>query len=313
MKYYLKNKMSYLKFKNNFASDGDDDGTFWPGVIEVPSETEVHYEEESNNQFIKNNPRIITGIILLLVLSLFLISKLSAFILLLLLSLICSKEWFDIFEYDIYIPYTLLIYSPIAPLLILYFYDISKIHYSYFIFPIGLIIYTGTFINYGIYDKFGSVLIFHTWFSLGVVSIAYILIEFNILFTYFAILSIAISDIAAYEGGRRIGKKKLLESISPNKTVEGLIFGLFFGTIFMTINISINLDTNLLLTIFISLLFILFGVVGDLFMSRIKRSIGIKDSSDTLPGHGGFLDRVDSYLLSFAFLMLVTEFSLLYI
>jgi len=301
--------MNFLKFKNYFVSD--EDGTFWPGVIEVPSEAEGQYEEAENNQFIKNNPRIITGVILLLVLSLFFISKLSAFILLLLVSLICSKEWFDIFEYDLYIPYTLLIYSPIAPLLIIYYYDISKIHYSYFIFPIGLIIYTGTFINYGIYDKFGSVLIFHTWFSLGVVSIAYILIEYNILFTYFAILSIAISDIAAYETGRRIGKRKLIESISPNKTVEGLIFGLVFGSIFMGINISINLDESLLVTILISFIFILFGVIGDLFMSRIKRSIGIKDSSDSLPGHGGFLDRVDSYLLSFAFLLLVSEFSFL--
>ena len=309
MKYYLKNMMNFLKFKNNFVSD--DDGTFWPGVIEVPSETEVHFEEETKNQFIKNNPRIITGAILLLVLSLFFVSKLSAFILILMLSLICSKEWFDIFEYDIYIPYTLLIYSPIAPLIIMYFYDVSKIHYAYFIFPIGLIIYTGTFINYGIYDKFGSVLIFHTWFSLGVVSIAYILIEFNILFTYFAILSIAVSDIAAYEGGRRLGKRKLAESISPNKTVEGLMFGLIFGTIFMSINIFINLDASLIVTLLVSIFFITFGVLGDLFMSRIKRSIGIKDSAETLPGHGGFLDRVDSYLLSFAFLLIVTEFSLL--
>ena len=255
MIFYQKNKMNYLKFKKYFVSD--EDGTFWPGVIEVPSEAEVQYEEEANNQFIKNNPRVITGVILLLVLSLFFISKLSAFVLLLLVSLICSKEWFDIFEYDLYIPYTLLIYSPIAPLLILYFYDISKIHYSFFIFPIGIIIYTGTFINYGIYDKFGSVLIFHTWFSLGVVSIAYILIEYNVLFTYLAILSIAISDIAAYEAGRRIGKRKLIESISPNKTVEGLIFGLFFGTIFMGINMSINLDTSVLVTILISFIFIL--------------------------------------------------------
>ena len=307
MKYYQKNKMNFLKFKSSFVSD--DDGTFWPGVIEVPSETEVHFEEETKNQFIKNNPRVITGLILFLVLSVFFINKLSAFILIILLSLICSKEWFDIFEYDIYIPYSLLIYSPLAPLLILYFYDISKIHYAYFIFPIGLIIYSGTFINYGIYDKFGTVFIFHTWFSLGVVSIAYILLEFNILFTFLAIVSIAVSDIAAYEAGRIIGKRKLIETISPNKTIEGLIFGLLFGTIFMSINISINLDISMLHTIIISILFILFGVLGDLFMSRIKRSIGIKDSSDRLPGHGGFLDRVDSYLLSFAFLLLVTQFS----
>jgi phosphatidate cytidylyltransferase len=137
------------------------------------------------------------------------------------------------------------------------------------------------------------------------------LIEYNILFTYLAILSIAVSDIAAYEGGRRVGKRKLMESISPNKTIEGLMFGLVAGTLFMSINIYINLNVNLLVTLLVSIFFISFGVLGDLFMSRIKRSIGIKDSGETLPGHGGFLDRVDSYLLSFAFLLLVTEFSFL--
>ena len=76
----------------------------------------------------------------------------------------------------------------------------------------------------------------------------------------------------------------------------------------MSINFYINLNINFLQTIVISIFFILFGVIGDLFMSRIKRSLGIKDSSDTLPGHGGFLDRVDSYLLSFAFLLLVSQF-----
>ncbi len=309
MRYYQKNKMNFLKFKRYFVSD--DDGTFWPGVIEVPSETEMHVEEESRNQFIKNNPRIVTGIILFLILSIFFINKISAFLLIILVTLICSKEWFDIFEYDIYIPYSLLIYSPLAPLLILYFYDISKIHYAYFIFPIGLIIYTGTFINFGIYEKFGSAFIFHTWFSIGVVSIVYILLQYGNLFTFFAILSISISDIAAYEGGKRIGKRKLIESISPNKTIEGLIFGLLFGTIFMSVNIYVNLQINILNTVIISFLFILFGVVGDLFMSRIKRTVGIKDSSDTLPGHGGFLDRIDSYLLSFTFLLLLTQFSFL--
>ena len=102
-----------------------------------------------------------------------------------------------------------------------------------------------------------------------------------------------------------------MESISPNKTVEGLIFGLLFGTILMSFNIFINLNVGIVSTILISLFFIIFGVIGDLFMSRIKRSLGIKDSSDTLPGHGGFLDRVDSYLLSFAFLLIIFEFSLL--
>ena len=298
--------MNFLKFNHYFVSE-DDDGTFWPGVIEVPSESEIYTEEDNSNSFIKNNPRLITGLLLFLLLTLFFINLLTAFLLLIIISLVCSKEWSDIFDYGKQIPYAILIYSPLAPILILYFYDLNKIHYSYFIFPIGLIIYSGTFLSYGIYEKFGSVFIFHTWFSLGVVSIAYFLKEYSLLFTYLSILSIAISDIAAYEIGRRFGKRKLSQNISPNKTIEGLFAGLVCGTALMFYNILSNTDYSIFLTLIISIFFILFGVLGDLFMSRIKRSLGIKDSSNTLPGHGGFLDRIDSYLISFSFLLLATQ------
>ena len=298
--------MNFLKFNQYFVSE-DDDGTFWPGVIEVPSETEIFTEEKTSTSFIKNNPRLITGLLLFIFVTLFFINLFTAFLLLIIISLVCSKEWSDIFDYGNLIPYAILIYSPLAPILILYFYDLNKIHYSYFIFPIGLIIYSGTFLSYGIYEKFGSVFIFHTWFSLGVVSIAYFLKEYSLMFTYLSILSISISDIAAYEIGRRYGKTKLSKNISPNKTIEGLFAGLFCGSALMTYNILSNTEFTILLALIISIFFISFGVLGDLFMSRIKRSLGIKDSSNTLPGHGGFLDRIDSYLISFPFLLLTTQ------
>ena len=298
--------MNFLKFNQYFVSE-DDDGTFWPGVIEVPSESEIYTEEKTSTSFIKNNPRLITGLLLFIFVTLFFINLFTAFLLLIIISLVCSKEWSDIFDYGNQIPYAILIYSPLAPILILYFYDLNKIHYSYFIFPIGLIIYSGTFLSYGIYEKFGSVFIFHTWFSLGVVSIAYFLKEYSLMFTYLSILSISISDIAAYEIGRRYGKKKLSKNISPNKTIEGLFAGLFCGSALMTYNILSNTEFTILLALIISIFFISFGVLGDLFMSRIKRSLGIKDSSNTLPGHGGFLDRIDSYLISFPFLLLTTQ------
>ena len=298
--------MNFLKFNQYFVSK-DDDGTFWPGVIEVPSESEIFTEEKTSTSFIKNNPRLITGLLLFIFVTLFFINLFTAFLLLIIISLVCSKEWSDIFDYGNQIPYAILIYSPLAPILILYFYDLNKIHYSYFIFPIGLIIYSGTFLSYGIYEKFGSVFIFHTWFSLGVVSIAYFLKEYSLMFTYLSILSISISDIAAYEIGRRYGKTKLSKNISPNKTIEGLFAGLFCGSALMTYNILSNTEFTILLALIISIFFISFGVLGDLFMSRIKRSLGIKDSSNTLPGHGGFLDRIDSYLISFPFLLLTTQ------
>ena len=298
--------MNFLKFNQYFVSE-DDDGTFWPGVIEVPSESDIYTEEKTSTSFIKNNPRLITGLLLFIFVTLFFINLLTAFLLLVIISLVCSKEWSDIFDYGNQIPYAILIYSPLAPIMILYFYDLNKIHYSYFIFPIGLIIYSGTFLSYGIYEKFGSVFIFHTWFSLGVVSIAYFLKEYSLMFTYLSILSISISDIAAYEIGRRYGKIKLSKNISPNKTIEGLFAGLFCGSALMTYNILSNTEFTIFLALIISIFFISFGVLGDLFMSRIKRSLGIKDSSNTLPGHGGFLDRIDSYLISFPFLLLITQ------
>ena len=298
--------MNFLKFNQYFVSE-DDDGTFWPGVIEVPSESDIYTEEKTTTSFIKNNPRLITGLLLFIFVTLFFINLLTAFLLLVIISLICSKEWSDIFDYGNQIPYAILIYSPLAPIMILYFYDLNKIHYSYFIFPIGLIIYSGTFLSYGIYEKFGSVFIFHTWFSLGVVSIAYFLKEYSLMFTYLSILSISISDIAAYEIGRRYGKIKLSKNISPNKTIEGLFAGLLCGSALMTYNILSNTEFTIFLALIISIFFISFGVLGDLFMSRIKRSLGIKDSSNTLPGHGGFLDRIDSYLISFPFLLLITQ------
>ena len=298
--------MNFLKFNQYFVSE-DDDGTFWPGVIEVPSESDIYTEEKTSTSFIKNNPRLITGLLLFIFVTLFFINLFTAFLLLIIISLVCSKEWSDIFDYGNQIPYAILIYSPLAPIMILYFYDLNKIHYSYFIFPIGLIIYSGTFLSYGIYEKFGSVFIFHTWFSLGVVSIAYFLKEYSLMFTYLSILSISISDIAAYEIGRRYGKIKLSKNISPNKTIEGLFAGLLCGSALMTYNILSNTEFTIFLALIISIFFISFGVLGDLFMSRIKRSLGIKDSSNTLPGHGGFLDRIDSYLISFPFLLLTTQ------
>ena len=131
--------MSYSKFKFFFSSD--EEGTFWPGVIELPVDNEVSSVEPAYDE--NKNQRIITGVILFVILSLFFISKLSAFILFVLVAFIAAKEWFDLFEYSIFIPYPLLLYSALAPLLVIYFYELSNIFIPYFIFPLGLIIYLG--------------------------------------------------------------------------------------------------------------------------------------------------------------------------
>ena len=296
--------MSYSKFKFFFSSD--EEGTFWPGVVELPVDNEVSSIEPANDE--NKNQRIITGVILFAILSLFFISKLSAFILFVLVAFIAAKEWFDLFEYSIFIPYPLLLFSALAPLLVVYFYELSNIFIPYFIFPLGLIIYLGFYTNFSIYEKFGSAMVFHSWFSVGIASIGWLLKSQELIFVYLSIIAIATSDIFAYEIGKRIGSRKLAENISPNKTLEGFLAGLFIGPLFMTFNIAINLDKSYLSSFLVSILFISLGVVGDLFMSKIKRSIDVKDSGTIFPGHGGLLDRIDSYLISFPYLLIVLQF-----
>tara|TARA_B100000927_G_scaffold127577_2_gene102869 strand:- start:32 stop:952 length:921 start_codon:yes stop_codon:yes gene_type:complete len=302
--------MNFLKFKKYLQSDND--GTFWPGYIEIPDEEVIQdsndlQDDKKQNSF-TSNPRIYTGIGLLLVVALLFLNQTSALILLVLVSLIATKEWFDIFDYGIIIPYPLLLYSSIAPLVIAYFYGLDNIHVPLFIFPIGVIVYTGTFVTYGIYEKFGSSFLFLIWFGTGIACIGYVLKNLGPLFTFLALISISLSDIAAYEFGRRYGKRKLSENISPNKTVEGFFAGVFVGSLSMFIVLNNYFELDFAPTLLIALIFILFGVLGDLFESRIKRSLDVKDSSDFLPGHGGVLDRVDSQILSFPVLVLFIQF-----
>jgi len=135
-------------------------------------------------------------------------------------------------------------------------------------------------------------------------------------FTPYLILGILLmvwaSDIAAYFSGRAFGKNKLFPRISPKKTWEGAIGGLLgaiaAGALIyliynqLGINTNINFNTWLILGAITSV----FGVLGDLVESMLKRSVNIKDSGNLLPGHGGFLDRFDAFIfvIPFAYLYL---------
>jgi len=105
------------------------------------------------------------------------------------------------------------------------------------------------------------------------------------------------SDTGAFYAGSSFGKTKLCPSISPNKTVEGLLGGLAASLILALIVGSILLPgVPILKMAAITLLLTLIGVGGDLTESILKRSCRVKDSGSILPGHGGVLDRIDSLL-----------------
>jgi phosphatidate cytidylyltransferase len=105
-------------------------------------------------------------------------------------------------------------------------------------------------------------------------------------------------DTFAYFCGRAFGRHKLCPTISPNKTVEGAVFGTVFGTALGLVPWLILKDVTPIpwyVYLIASFLCTLFGQFGDLCASLIKRRAGIKDFSDLLPGHGGVIDRADSF------------------
>jgi len=105
------------------------------------------------------------------------------------------------------------------------------------------------------------------------------------------------SDVGAYFVGRAFGKHKLAPTISPGKTVEGLIGGLLFAAAAAAI-VSLSFFPELPFQWSIPLAIVLagVGVLGDLAESAMKRGSKTKDAASILPGHGGFLDRLDSLL-----------------
>jgi len=115
------------------------------------------------------------------------------------------------------------------------------------------------------------------------------------------VLIVAVSDSAQYYTGRAFGRRKLAPAVSPAKTVEGAIGGLVAATIAGAVSGSSLLHLvpfDAVTGALVGMLVALFGMLGDLFESLLKRSAGVKDSSALIPGHGGVLDRIDSYLFA---------------
>jgi phosphatidate cytidylyltransferase len=156
----------------------------------------------------------------------------------------------------------------------------------YFSRGIGLPTFSAVFFG-SIYLSIGGSSVF--WIrSIGFTTVLFL---FLIIWTF---------DTGAYATGILFGKKKLFYTVSPGKTVEGLLGGLFIAFI-----VGIGLfyfglypTSSILKTLFIILVICGASQLGDLMESALKREAGVKDTSALLPGHGGALDRIDSILLA---------------
>lgn len=113
-----------------------------------------------------------------------------------------------------------------------------------------------------------------------------------------------LNDAGAYFVGKAIGKNKISPKVSPGKSWEGWIGGLIIGGLSTLIISTYLSDLELIDWIYLAIIVGVMGLIGDLVESSWKRKLGIKDSGNLMPGHGGFLDRLDSFIYSIPFVAL---------
>ena len=126
---------------------------------------------------------------------------------------------------------------------------------------------------------------------------------FSLLLVFIFIWS---SDTFAYLVGRQFGKHKLFEAVSPKKTWEGFIGGGIL-TVLLGVIISMITEDDWMAISILALLSFIFGSIGDLVQSTFKRTVDIKDSSNLIPGHGGILDRMDSFIFAMPIIYMIFQ------
>lgn len=218
------------------------------------------------------------------------------------------NEFYGLIKKTGYPPYCTLGYAFYIVLLVYSIYPT----YLAFLFPLLLwLILLGGFVTY-LLSSCGSTPSFFASSGVTILGLLYIGLPFSLLLNlrqgaWYIVWLIAVTwfcDIGAYLIGSAIGKHKLCPSISPGKTIEGLIGGIATSILVAFIywkivgekyhHIQYSLTTNLWLALLIAVI----GVLGDLAESVLKRQAGVKDSGNTFTGHGGMLDIIDSLLFA---------------
>lgn len=198
-------------------------------------------------------------------------------------------------EYISYLLFTILYVNNFYLIDVTYYLDYKILVLVLLVLLLPLVIYHDNKI-YNIED------VFYLVGSIMFISIAYNvtvnLREENLLIIFYIMLVTIITDTFAFFGGCKYGKHKLVPSISPKKSIEGLVIGTVVGTAMASAFYILFIgNANPYLVVAFTLLLSLIGQFGDLIFSSIKRNYEIKDFSNIMPGHGGILDRLDSIIL----------------
>ncbi len=176
------------------------------------------------------------------------------------------------------------------------------------VFALGVILllmYTVVSKNRFTFEHVGFVAISLIYVGMGFYYIAETR-NIGLVYVFFVLFTLWATDSGAYFVGRSLGKNKLWPEISPNKTIEGAIGGICSALVVALIfYFFTNIDLSIVKILIVSIIIAVFGQMGDLVQSAFKRFYGVKDSGTILPGHGGVLDRSDSWIFVFPILHLL--------
>ncbi len=250
--------------------------------------------------------RVLTGMLggsLLLLSALHELSYLAVFVLIIFLS---SREYFKILMNNGFRPnYNLGVFLSVIIFVTTYLYASkeSLIGVHFVLVPILPLVCLSALYSSNNNETLSNVSV--TFFGILYISLPISLLNFIVFNEYSynssylmaTLLFLWTSESAAYFGGSLFGRKKLFESVSPMKTWEGVISGLFANILLAYLIhqfVWTSFQTFTFWVLF-SVVVLVSGIFGDLFESLLKRNFNLKDSGNKLPGHGGFLDRFDSF------------------
>ena len=230
------------------------------------------------------------------------------------LSISCLTMWefYRLMRLQSYVPIRLLGVSIGALIFIFMFLIEAKIlppKFYMLLFPLASFVFLIKLYKKNDVHPFINIALFY----LGILYVAVPFAMINILvfysgeYSYEIILGLLFltwaNDVGAYFSGILFGRRKLFERISPNKSWEGSIGGAVTSVLTALIIGLYFEGLNQLEWISVSIIVVIAGTYGDLVESHFKRSIQIKDSGTIIPGHGGFLDRFDSFLIAVPFVV----------
>ena len=258
-----------------------------------------------NNEFIK---RLTTSLILIfLLVGIFYIGNDGIYLMVIVLSFLSFLEIYNLNKSKLTLHY-------FTPFFILLYFFVKKSETFNLVEQFQLMIFYGLsslfiflclFKKSNIHFSIVGFLINSTFFS-----IIHIIenqnLEYKLIFIIISMISLC--DIFAFLIGKKFGKLKIFPKISPNKTMEGYIGSTFCTLLLFTLIFSHYNLTDLNLFFYV-ILIIISSFIGDLYVSYFKRTLNIKDLGKIFPGHGGVLDRIDSWLFSFPLSVLILQFS----